>query len=757
MNMLDITKQALDSRNALTPGLNSHIQRIVNAIPYNVNDRMKAVIAVSQLTTFASQFRRNIMLWDDTSVPINAISFAVTGSGEGKDSSVKAARKCFTSGYEAILNARYSLAVQQAIRLAAECGDEPSTEYDIYKAYLKPLPPIDIMPTTGPGLIQHINDIGEHSLCSGFTYSGEFSDELAYNPDMLENIKVLSEIYDTGDKEVKYTKGIEHRSKAIKSQPVSALFVGSPGHILYDESTKKKFNIAFMSKLARRSWFCYAPEKMPKTDFSHTDDPIGNMIKYETELEESAKSARLAMKSLVDRITSHNLTHAGKDLTVPESVFALYKTYQRYNSDLADSFPHQSSTSVLIRRHLQWKAIKLAGAFAIFDCQSAISDAHYIDAIRFCELLANDMDAFEYDLSKADHERFSDFIRTQPLIDGKAIINVHDLKKRNFVATTTKAKLQELVTLCCAYDTNGVYSIVHEGSAIAYEPIIKTDKLHVSFKPIQLNALRNAVAAQDDLAIKNAKQQVAMSATYGFDSGETTFPDLANLLANDYAYSPFRFRNGTRGKENVYGSTKWLVYDIDHSPLSAAETSFMLSDINHHIAISSDPNNEYKFRLLIELDSAVELDSITWKHFYTSVANHLAIRIDVLPQSQIFYSYAGHPVISVLDASPLNVRSFVIDAKDRRANSITEKPFSSAQQKALLADPLETFKYCYEAETGEGSRSMIRMAYHMRDLGASQSDVISALEDVQSYWTVPMEETRFRNTILTQIPRIFNK
>lgn len=172
MNMLDITKQALDKHNALTPSLNSHIQRIVNAIPYNVNDRMKAVIAVSQLTSFASQFRRNILLWDDTSVPINAISFVVTGSGEGKDSSVKAARKCFTSGYEAILNARYSAAVQNAIRLAAECGDEPSTEYEIYKAYLKPLPPIDIMPTTGPGLIQHINDIGEHAITSGYLYSG---------------------------------------------------------------------------------------------------------------------------------------------------------------------------------------------------------------------------------------------------------------------------------------------------------------------------------------------------------------------------------------------------------------------------------------------------------------------------------------------------------------------------------------------------------------------------------------------------------
>ena len=82
--MLDVTRAELEKHDALTPKLNTHIQRVVNAIPYaTVDPRMKAVIALAQVTTFASQFRRNIMLWDDTSVPINAISFVITGSGGG--------------------------------------------------------------------------------------------------------------------------------------------------------------------------------------------------------------------------------------------------------------------------------------------------------------------------------------------------------------------------------------------------------------------------------------------------------------------------------------------------------------------------------------------------------------------------------------------------------------------------------------------------------------------------------------------------
>lgn len=750
MSMLDLTKTELNAHQALVPKLNTHLQRIVNAIPYAVNPRMKATIAVAQLTAFASQFRRNIMLWDDTSVPINAISFIITGSGGGKDSSVKAARKCFSPGYDAIINRRKQLAVQVAIKLASEAGDEPSTEFDIYKKYLRPLPPIDIMPTTGPGLIQHINDIGDLPLSTGFIYSGEFSDELAYNPDMMENIKILSEIYDTGDKEVKYTKGIEYRSKAVVSQAVSALLVGSPGHILYDEATKKKFNVAFMSKLARRSWFCYTPEKIIEPVFTSIND----MLDYDLKLETEAKQARESMREHIMSITNYGLDTLSRDIVVPESVFRLFKTYKRYNADLADTFINQDSTSALIRRHLQWKAIKLAGAFAIFDKSDSIQPHHYIEAMQFCELLADDMSLFEFDLNKSDHERFSDFIRTQVLVDGKATISIHDLKKQSFVSTTTKQKLQELTSLCAAYDLNGLYTVVNEGSAIQYEPIIKTDVLSVSFKPINMSNLNYQVANGTHESIKEAKHDLAMSATYGFEHGTTTFADLAQLLSRDYAYSPFVFKNGVRGKDNVMGGTKWLVFDIDNSHISASEAHFMLADINHHVALSSDATNAYKFRLLVELDSVVELDALTWKHFYTAVADHLALQIDVLPQSQIFFSYADRPLMSVTDGQTIPVRSFVMAAKEKR-QAAAPKVLSTSQSQALLNDPLETFAYCFECPlNGPGSRSMIRMAYHARDLGSTLEQTIDLLHQVQDYWEFPIESYRFER-IIEQVTRMY--
>jgi hypothetical protein len=172
--MLVQTKELLAQQGAFSGEQNQHLADVVNAISFpTINPRMKAVVGVAQITAFASQFRRNIELWDEaTEVPVNAISFVITGSGAGKDSSVKAARKCFKSGYALIEQASNQKAIQLAIEQAKEEKQTNPQDEAIYRPYLKPVPPIDIMPTTGPGLIQHINDIGDIGLGAGFMYSG---------------------------------------------------------------------------------------------------------------------------------------------------------------------------------------------------------------------------------------------------------------------------------------------------------------------------------------------------------------------------------------------------------------------------------------------------------------------------------------------------------------------------------------------------------------------------------------------------------
>lgn len=762
--MLDLTRQKLEEHEALTPAVNDYIQNIINAIPFpTVPHQMKAVIAVAQLTNFAAQFRRNISLWDgDTEVPVNAISFVISGSGAGKDSSVNAARKCFKSGYERIEDVRYKAVVKEAQKAAKEAEEDFYDDYAVYKKYMKPIPPIDITPSTGPGLIKHVNDISELGLTSGFVYTGEFSDELAQSPDMVENIKILSELYDLGIKNATYTKGAEFRAESIEGQPVSALFVGSPGHILYDEATKKKFNVAFMSKLARRSWFCYTPNKIAEKDFMDEDDPLQAFEDYEMAIEVESKQAIGVYNEMVKSITDYNLKHAGSPIYTTEEVFRLFKIYKRYNNDLADTYHNQDSTYTLIRRHLQWKALKLAGAFAIMDMKDEILEHHYVQAIRFCEMLDDDMNRFEHDLNKAFHERFSDWVRTEVGSDGKALVNIHDIKKNGYLASVSKTKLQELVTLAAGYDPSGIYTLVNEATAIQYEPIIKTDYLNVSYKEIDNTPLNRVIeqykgdySKKAKKALTEVKHQIAATTAYGIEEQEVTFADLAELLAGDFAYSPFKFKDGARGKDNVIGGTKWIVFDIDESPLKASETHLMLGDINHHIALSSDPDNEHKYRLLIELDSPVNISPVAWKYFCSDIAKDLALKVDPLPQSQVFFSYSGRQVYSQLEGEPLSVRDYVMHALEKENNKeVVESKPTSSQAKALLNDCMTTFNYAFEAPHGQGSRSMIRAAYHAKDLGASKDETLQLIQDINDYWYSSMDDERLEK-LLNQVSRMY--
>lgn len=167
--MLELSRNYLQEKGAFSTKQSPIISQVAAAIPFaTVPDRMKLSIATSEIITFASQFRRNIMHWDNTSVPINSITMILTASGKNKDSSVRAVRKCFKSSYNALDEKRNALAVIEAKKLAEEQG---SGDYKMFLDQVKPAP-IFISPTTEAGLVSHINELGRYPVGGGLLYSG---------------------------------------------------------------------------------------------------------------------------------------------------------------------------------------------------------------------------------------------------------------------------------------------------------------------------------------------------------------------------------------------------------------------------------------------------------------------------------------------------------------------------------------------------------------------------------------------------------
>lgn len=748
--MKTILHNELKALGAFSPDLPKLINEIVEANHFSIPYRMKAIIAVSELMSFASQFKRNIILPDNTSVPINSITFCMAASGAHKDSSLRLTRKIFTPAYRYLEDQRITFAETAAMQAAKDAGETLYKEKDIYKNYYEEPAAVFLKDVTPQGLVQYFNDISKNPLGAGLLVNSEISDEFNTNPNFPDVIKILSEAYDLGIVEASYTKGKEFRNNGVSGVPFSALFIGSHYMLMFNPKLKEKLIASFMSKLSRRCSFVYAPDKIEEPTYASGLE----LVKAERETRDKAVAAVAKLSPKLIDIAKHNINNAGLPLTLSPEADIVSISLKRYDSEIAAYDCVTESADVLYRKNRYWRALKLAGALAILDASSTIELCHIISAINITELFNLDMQIFEAELNKADHERMSDYIQTLVEVDGKAFASLHELKKRGFTVTTTYTKLKELATLANAYDTSGIYTVTPEADGIHYERIIKSDVITISFKPINTSKLDAAVAAGDSAAVSKAKSDIAASTAYGFETHETTFADLANLLQGSYAYSAFKFDQGIRGKDHIQGGTKWCVVDVDSSNITAEEAHFMLSDINHHIALTSDPNNQFKFRVLVELDSVVELNAIQWRYFFQALTQDLGLQADQLPQAQIHFSYPGRTIYSQLEASPLPVRDYLVQSTEKATSkAVAQSNLTAAQRKTLLDNPESTFVYAFEAPHGAGSRMLIRAAHHARDLGMDKSDIIQLISDINDYWSVPMNEDRLEQTVLSQIRR----
>ncbi len=238
-----------------------------------------------------------------------------------------------------------------------------------------------------------------------------------------------------------------------------------------------------------------------------------------------------------------------------------------------------------------------------------------------------------------------------------------------------------------------------------------------------------------------------------FEFDEHTFEDIGDLLTMNAAYSNFQFKDGIRDKDQIIGGTSWVILDIDTSIITDTEAHLILEGINHYVVRTSDKSNEFKFRVILQLDTVVEMKAQQWKYFIEEISNEIGLVSDPVPQSQLYFSYAGRTILSELDGEPLETKNFII----RSSTKLRDKPkpvtYTTKQQKSLLDDPLETFNWAFNASNGDGSRSMIRAALYAKDLGANQEYIINLMYKINEYWTSPMEESRLENTIISQIRR----
>ncbi len=289
--------------------------------------------------------------------------------------------------------------------------------------------------------------------------------------------------------------------------------------------------------------------------------------------------------------------------------------------------------------------------------------------------------------------------------------------------------------------------------------------IEVDNAPIQ-EAIK-AHASKD--RISYLKQRVSYSAVYGFQYDEVSFEQLSNILSHDYGFTPFKYAlvqdavydrekhpqawGRVRGRNNVNNKVTWLCLDIDDTTITDEEMHQILGNLNHHIARTSNKDNPYKYRIIIELSRPTVIPKGHWKFFIKSVADSLNVKADALAASAVFYGYADRKVYTTIGKSTIDPSRHLSIASTRVAE--IEEKRATALPKAVadkaLKQPYSTFSFAYECANGDGTNSMLGAVAKAKELGASKEYIIDLLHNINNFWDQSMPEHRLQATVMTAI------
>lgn len=224
------------------------IDSIADSLNNKLSFKTRLLFTISELMSFISQFQYKIQIDNGSLIPINYINFALLGSGVGKDSSFSILENMFENGYSIIKTFQDEINETRADSLSVSEKDK--------KDLLLAIPNKKVSTSTNEGIIKYINSLELLGLGNFTLYVNELGSELLSSQNIMNNMQLLSEVYDEGKKVEKLISG-NTKNKAINNLAFNGLFIGSPDNILLEDSATNSLKRELLSKLSRRSTILY--------------------------------------------------------------------------------------------------------------------------------------------------------------------------------------------------------------------------------------------------------------------------------------------------------------------------------------------------------------------------------------------------------------------------------------------------------------------------------------------------------------------
>lgn len=732
MNKLDKFHQFLSERYGLFKTEFKIFDYFLSALnDIEITRANKLLMVIHYIFILGAMFRTKVR-YKDTLVPVNDICFLFSPSGTGKDYTRNIMENLFKPLFDDI-------------------RDKLEVEYNLGDVSKEKLfPETNIGFSTPEGLHLALNNLFYHYFTGCINiYSSEFISELKSNPNASQFLRDITEIAMNGSKPLKQIKDNTRQLKPINNVNMVTLFVSDITELLVNADLSLKLKSEFSKGLSRR---CFVSFNKNIISNNINDFDLDSFIATTENSDMLAKGYSEIKANITDRIAKIVETNGKNDMnnfvfTVDNECAKLLTYYNKYcNLLAAEILKNASIGSIgfnLYPLHLKdnyFRALRLAAAISVLKCEKKISIDTLVEAINVTDLLSNEMKELEKEISRTPNEIF---VYLCNISDIKEHLS-SDLVKAGFIKSNWNVSdLARLSIEANQIDSKGLYTYTDE--SIIYEPFEQDTKIAISYKSLP------PFTTKEDWNQLCGSGYIAK--TY------ENFEELAELLNTDCSFSPFIYKDGKRDKEHCINRTSVLVFDIDKSTLDIDEVHQLIckQNINHHIAMTSDPNNVFKFRVILELDKEYPIQERLYRKIMLLVKKKILLDLfecDSLPMSQMFYGYSNRSVSSLVFGESLCLKNFIVEAmNETKTKALTKQQISNALNNSFY----ETFSWAFEQPSGKRNITLIRLINAMKnDYLATHEQILEGVHKANNTFDNPLSDEELEKTIFPHLNKLFN-
>lgn len=670
----------------------------------------------------ASQMRASIKLYNQKPLPINIYAINLAPSGAGKTKSMNFIEEevfgLFNERFEAELlpyTTERNLA-KIANRRARKNTTDPDEEMEDLIQEFKDIGTwVNSFDSATPAALKQFRHKLILADAGALNFEiDEIGDNLTGNADAFSK---FLELYDKGkikDSLVKNTKENKRLSNVEGQTPCNLIMFGTQSSLLDGSKKEEEFVSMLQKGYARRCLFGCEKYVQRKLDLTAEE------IFERNSSEETSEFIEELAEHLIDLADPVN---ANKLLILDKQEEILRIEYDMWNKARARDLSEHDEIQRIELENRQFKALKLAGAYAFFEGSAKITSDHLYYAIAIVEDSGNAM----LDVLARDrpYVKLAKYLGTI----GRQVTQVELVEDLPFYKGNVSQKT-EMLNMAIAWG--------HQHNIVVKKHYVDG---------IEFLSGESLVETSLDSLIVSYSQHVA----YDYYNDTLNWDNLCKLTQmNGIHWVSHHVNEGHRCEENINVGFNLLVIDVDgEAPLDVARN--LLADYKaiFYTTKRHQTEGEDRYRIVMPMKYHLKMDASDYKEFMQAIYAWLPFEVDeqTSQRARKWESYEGN--LFTQDGELFDPVQFIPKTK------------KNEERKKQLIDQqsLTNIERWFVNNTGSGNRSnqLIKFALMLVDSGKSLNQVESAVLDLNEKLADKLPEEEVMTTIMVSARKAYAK